>query len=70
MKTLHKRCAGLDVHQKTVVCCLRVVSACLRARRSSEGAARNSVGTWRSWASQQSRAHSAVSRCDTASLTR
>jgi hypothetical protein len=27
MKTLHKRCAGLDVHQETVVCCLRVVVA-------------------------------------------
>jgi hypothetical protein len=27
MKTLHERCAGLDVHQETAMCCLRVVSA-------------------------------------------
>ena len=26
MKTLHKRCAGLDVHKKEVVACLRVVA--------------------------------------------
>ena len=25
MKTLHKRCAGLDVHKKEVVACLRLV---------------------------------------------
>ena len=25
MKTLHKRCAGLDVHKKKVVACLRLV---------------------------------------------
>jgi transposase len=26
MKTLHKRCAGLDVHKVEVVACLRVIS--------------------------------------------
>ena len=26
MKTLHKRCAGLDVHKAEVVACLRVVT--------------------------------------------
>jgi transposase len=26
MKTLHKRCAGLDVHKAEVVACLRVVN--------------------------------------------
>ena len=25
MKTLHRRCAGLDVHKKEVVACLRLV---------------------------------------------
>ena len=26
METLHRRCAGLDVHQKEIVACRRVVS--------------------------------------------
>ena len=26
MKTMHKRCAGIDVHKKEVVTCLRVVT--------------------------------------------
>jgi transposase len=36
MKTLHKRCAGLDVHKKEVVACLRTVErgkACYEVRR-------------------------------------
>jgi len=35
MKTLHKRCAGLDVHKAEVVACLRVVS---RGKESYEPA--------------------------------
>ena len=26
METLHQRCAGLDVHQKEIVACRRIVS--------------------------------------------
>jgi hypothetical protein len=26
METLHRRCAGLDVHQKEIVACRRIVS--------------------------------------------
>ena len=36
MKTLHRRCAGLDVHKKEVVACLRLVirgKAAYEARR-------------------------------------
>jgi transposase len=33
MKTLHRRCAGLDVHKKEVVACLRLV---IRGKASYE----------------------------------
>ena len=30
MKTLHKRCAGLDVHKAEVVACLRLIRSYLK----------------------------------------
>ena len=45
METLHRRCAGLDVHQKEIVACRRLVLG-QKANRSLLGFQPRREGLW------------------------
>ena len=57
MRVVHKRCAGLDVHQKSITACVRVASKQKVVRERRVCSARPRANCWKCWIGWAVRLH-------------